>query len=145
MRAPAVPNSGPTPRDLCAVAINMAARMCYAAQTAWHRETSGVESPAWEELPVAQRTNTVSFVLTLAAHPALTAEDMHDIALDASGDAMPAQPRTAFSLCPPAYQVNMNLTVSTVRSVIDHLVSRHDMREYIEALDDGSDEFMLEN
>lgn len=145
MRAPAIPNSGPTPRDLCAVAISMAARMCYAAQTAWHRETSGQERPAWEELPAEQRANTINFVLTLASRPELTAEDMHDMARHAGDAAVPASAHMAFSLCSPAYRANMNLAVSTVRSVIDHLVSRPDMREYIGALDDGSDEFMLEH
>ena len=133
---------GPAPQDMCAVAINMAARMAYAAHRQWAQETGAEDAPAWEDLPSDQRANMVGFVLTLAAYPNLTADDMHDMAVEKTGDAMPPATQVALPLCPPSYKVSMALNVGVARAVIDNLVSARDMRDYLQALDNGTDEFM---
>lgn len=137
--------AAPAPQDLCAVAVNMAARMSYGAHLLWQKETSGDAGPRWEDLPAEQRANMVGFVLTLATYPDLTPDDMHDMALERAPEQMPETTRMALPLCPPVYQVSMALNVAVARAVIDNLVSAHDMREYIRTLNDGTDEFMQEH
>ena len=147
MSGVAVPNAGPTPRDLCAVAVNIAARMSYRIYCAWIEETerTAASLPDWEELPNEQRTSAVGFVLHLAANPDMELDAIHDMSVELSGDNMPAEMRVAYALCPSHYCTSLEMTVGVIRAVLDNLVSRRDMREYIAALDAGTDEFMLEN
>ena len=149
MRPPSVPNLGPAPYDLCAVAINMAARMSYRAHCAWIDETAKDRntpaSPAWEDLPAEQRANAVRFVMMLAANPRMSMDQIHDFAVQTSGDAMPADTRVSLALCPPIYRVSFEISVSTVRAILTNLVSERDMKDYMNALDAGTDEFMVEN
>jgi hypothetical protein len=140
---------GPAPYDLCAVAINMAARMSYRAHCAWIDETTKdrfvPDHPAWEELPADKRTNAVGFVMTLAANPRMDLDNIHDMLLALSGDAMPENTRTSLALCPTAYRVSFEISVNVVRAVLRNLVSERDMKDYMNALDAGTDEFMVEN
>lgn len=149
MRAPTVPNMGPAPHDMCAVAINMAARMSYRAHCAWVDETTKDRTMpdhlAWENLPPTQRESAVGFVMTLAANPRMELDALHDMMVAISGDAMPEDVRASLALCPPAYRVSFEISVNVVRAVLRNLVSERDMKDYMNALDAGTDAFMVEN
>jgi len=147
MGGAAVPNFGPTPSDLCAVAINIAARMSYRTYCAWVEETDQNAEAAimWEDLPQEQRANAVGFVMQLAANPYMDLENIHELSVQLAGDQMPEDMQCSYDMCPPHYRASMAMSVAVIRAVLDNLVSRRDMKDYMNALDSGTDAFMLEN
>jgi hypothetical protein len=136
----------PTSADLCAVAINMAARMAYHTQCAWKAET-GDNTPhvAWEDLTNEQRRNAISFMLMLASVPQAGAEQVHHTILNRPAHNLPPEAQAAWALCPAQYRTSLAISVNVARAILDNLVKPSHMRDYLNSLENGTDAFLTEH